>query len=824
MGWLGCGLMFPVSCLILVWVAGSGSVKVLHQPTCSSDYISTSTCEWKMDGPTNCSAELRLSYQLSNDLHSENQTCVTENRASAVCVCDMLMEDVVFSDTYKLDLWAGKQLLWSGSFMPSEHVKPRAPENLTVHSDVSHMWQLTWSNPYPSDSFLYSKLFYLVNISNEDDPTEFIIFNVTYVEPTLRFSARTLKSGVFYSARVRALAQSYNSTWSEWSQSIRWFNYYDWPWEQHLPLAVSISCILILVILLSCYFSIIRIKKQWWDQIPNPAHSPVMAIVIQESQVSLWGKPSRGQEPAKCPHWKTCLTKLLPCFLEHGIEKDDSSSKAARNGPLQGPGKSAWPPVEVSKTVLWPECPSVVKCVELFEAQVESEEEEEMEEDKGSFCPSPESSGCSFQEGREDIVARLTESLFLDLLGGENGGFCPQGLGESCLLPPSESRSAQMPRAEFPSAGSQETLFQDQEQPFNPESNPPAALMQSPDRLAFTEMPAVIADNPAYRSFSNFLSQSSGSGELDSDLLLVECLEEGDPNIPCTHQLSEPPTVLQPKPETWEQVLRQSVLQHRAAAAPALAPTSGYREFAHAVKQGSAQSTGVAGFSPSGEAGYKAFSSLLASSAISSETSGVEASRGEGGYRPFQSLSSDCPEAPAPVPLFTFGLDMELPHSPQNSVLPSSSPECLILEPVAKGEDSQKPPLSLEQATDPLRDDPGSGIVYSALTCHLCGHLKQCHGQEERGKAHVVASPCCGCCCGDRSSPPLSPLRNSNPLPDGVPPEASLISASLAPMGSSEEGKLSLFFQPAHSNAQNSSQTPKVLAMLSTGPICMSAS
>lgn len=46
--------------------------------------------------------------------------CVAENRESAVCVCDMPM-DVVFADIYQLDLWAGKQLLWSGSFMPGEH-------------------------------------------------------------------------------------------------------------------------------------------------------------------------------------------------------------------------------------------------------------------------------------------------------------------------------------------------------------------------------------------------------------------------------------------------------------------------------------------------------------------------------------------------------------------------------------------------------------------------------------------------------------------------------------------------------------------------------
>lgn len=51
-------------------------------------------------------------------------------------------------------------------------VRPRAPGNLMVDANVSRTWQLTWSNPYPSDSSLYSELSYLVNISNEDDPTE----------------------------------------------------------------------------------------------------------------------------------------------------------------------------------------------------------------------------------------------------------------------------------------------------------------------------------------------------------------------------------------------------------------------------------------------------------------------------------------------------------------------------------------------------------------------------------------------------------------------------------------------------------------------------
>ncbi|KAK2097751.1 Interleukin-4 receptor subunit alpha [Saguinus oedipus] len=734
------------------------------------------------------------------------------------------------------------------------------------------------------------------------------IYDVTYQEPTLRIAASTLKSGVSYRARVRAWAQSYNSTWSEWSPSTKWHNAYKEPFEKHLLLGVSVSCVVILAICLLCYVSIIKIKKEWWDQIPNPARSPLVAIVIQDPQVgegvdgdvwdcvheevSQWEKRPRGQEPAKCPyvselrwqpactgkvtelerqapssmsafsslvivpmtlgfmrrqeegwfwkpallakppefywhvrHWKTCLTKLLPCFLEHSMKRDEDPLKAAKDRPFQGSGKSAWCPVEISKTVLWPESISVVRCVELFEAPVECEEEE-VEEDKGSFCALPESSRDGFQEGREAIVARLTESLFLDLLGGENGDFCRQDMGESCLLPPSGSTSAHMPWDEFPSAGPKEVPPRGEEQPLHLERSLPGSPTRSPDNPTCTETPLVIADNPAYRSFDNSLSQSPCPGELGPDPLLARHLEEVDPEMPCTLQPSEPTSVSPPEPETWEQILRRNVLQHGAAAAPTSAPTSGYREFAHAVEQGGILAGAVGGLSPPGEPAYKAFSSLLASNAVSPGTYGFGASSGEEGYKPFQDLIPGCPKdpAPVPVPLFTFGLDREPPCSPQSSHLPSNSPEQLGLEPGVKGEDTWKPPLLPEQATEPLGDSLGSGIVYSALTCHLCGHLKQCHGQEDGGQAPVVASPCCGCCCGDRSSPPTTPLRAPDPSPGEVPLEASLCPASPAPSGISEKSKSPLSFHPAPGSAQSSIQIPRIMNFVSGEPTCMRVS
>ncbi|XP_063082774.1 interleukin-4 receptor subunit alpha isoform X1 [Cavia porcellus] len=824
MGRLHSDLLFPVTGLILAWAAGCGSLKVLQKPTCSSDFLSLSTCEWRLDRLLNCSAALRLSYQLlfNPDPEEESHTCVPENSADAVCVCHMDMQNLVTTDMYQLDLWAGTQLLWSHNFTPSQHVKLRAPVNLTVSTNVSTGWLLSWSSLYPPWNYLHSRLTHQVKVSSESKPEHVKIYNLTYKETTFHLEARDLMSGVSYVARVRALAQLDGSIWSEWSPGTKWNNYYEQPLEQRLKLGVIISCFLIALICLSCYCSITKIKKEWWDQIPNPACSPVVAIVIQDPQVrqpggprkvSPWEKRPQGQEPRKCPHWKTCLTKLLPCLLEHSVKKDEDLPKAARNRPFHSPGKSVWCPVEVSRTVLLPETISVVRCVELFEAPAEvkkeEEEEEEEEEDRGhkeDFCTSLEGSEGGFPDGRERIAAQLAESMILGLLGAEEGDICQPNPGGPCLPLPPGCTSAQTPWALLPSPGALGAACWDKEQPLHTGPSPQASAAQG---LACTEVPPVFEDSPTYRSFSHFQSQAQSSGELAPDPPQTECLKEGDPTSPGTPKPSEP--------QTWEQILRQSVLQHGANLAPAVTSCSGYREFVQAVRQGGPQdSTGAPG--PSGEAGHKASSSLLTDSTAWAGMAGPGGGSGDGGYKPFHNLTASCTgdPAPVPVPFFTFGLDVEPPLGPQSPLLPGSSPEGLSLEPKVREEYKQKPLLPPQEAADPLRDDLASGIVYSALTCHLCGHLKQCHGQEEAGQAHTVASPCCGCCCGDLSSPPGPPLGPLEPTPAEPLLEANLGPDSLAPMGISEE-KTFLSFHLAPSNAQSSSQAPKVVGLVPRG-------
>ncbi|XP_075828259.1 interleukin-4 receptor subunit alpha isoform X1 [Microtus pennsylvanicus] len=807
MGWLWTEFLSSVGCLILLWVSGSGSVTVLGEPTCFSDYIQNSTCEWYLDGPVDCRAQLHLSYWLDFEI-SENKTCTPENIASSVCMCRITIEEPVLTDTYLLVLRAEEQVLWLGSFTPSNNVKPKAPDKLTVHNNGSDAWLLTWSNPYPKNSFLYNQLMYMVNISRVDHPEEFVVHNVTYQEPMLLLPTKTLESGVQYRARVRVLANSFSGTWSEWSPSVTIDNHFQLPLEQRLPLGVGISCFCILLFCLVCYISIIKIKKVWWDQIPTPARSPLVAIIIQDSQVSLWEKQTRSRESTKCPRWKTCLTKLLPCLLEHGMKREGESPKAAKTRPLQSPEKAAWHPVEVSRTVLWPENVrvSVVRCMELFEAPVESEEEEE-ETVKGDLNMLPESSAGGFQEGQADIMARLTENLFSDLLETEDGGIGQSSQVGSCSLLPSESGQASVAWACVP-MGSKEATNQATEQPshLGPASGSPTP---SAPNLACTEVPLVITDNPAYRSFSDFCGSSPHPGELASEQQQAGHLEEGDPPSPA----EECPSVEQE--DSWEQILHLSVLRH-GAAGPAPAPTSGYREFVQAVKQSATQDPRVPCFGPSGDAGYKAFSSLLSSNAGCTDTAGPETDSERGGYKPFQAGSgtdsgpggykpfqNPVPnQSPRSMPLFTFGLDMELPSSPLNSVPPSSTTECLELG--LKGGDKLKAPPPTDQVPSPFGDDLSLGIVYSSLTCHLCGHLKQHHSQDEGGQIHVVASPCCGCCCGDRSPSPGSLSEALESCPGEMLPKASPTSTPRTPSDLSVEGKTL-----GHAI---SSQTPKVSA------------
>lgn len=74
-----------------------------------------------------------------------------------MCVCSMPIDDAVEADVYQLDLWAGQQLLWSGSFQPSKHGEwgrvgqgcggaVPGPQLSSGAGEAGSSWGSEWSN------------------------------------------------------------------------------------------------------------------------------------------------------------------------------------------------------------------------------------------------------------------------------------------------------------------------------------------------------------------------------------------------------------------------------------------------------------------------------------------------------------------------------------------------------------------------------------------------------------------------------------------------------------------------------------------------------
>ncbi|XP_072454127.1 interleukin-4 receptor subunit alpha [Notamacropus eugenii] len=801
---------FALWCLFLLWSGWPTRADLkVSNVTCYSDYDTLISCEWKMNRPTSCSSELWMYYGRNND-NSSFQKCSPKNKengeatSSLECVCQARVDGFAVVDDYHLKIQSNTQILWEEhKFLPSENVKPRTPGNVALSSGIAkYNFILTWNSTYPSDHLLSEDLQYIVEIQNKENTTPPIQKQTEGIS-NLTIFASQLENKSFYTARVKSKVSGmvgYKGPWSDWSHTIEWYNEYEKPLLSGLELGVPIFCVLILFVNLLCYFSVIKIKKVWWDQIPNPAHSHLTAIIIQNQQISAWKKLPKAKEKKKFPHWKTCLSKLFPCLLSH------NSAEKEEDTHLPLPSKQERWPMEASRCVLVPEKISVVQSIELYEAEVESEEGDAEEV---SFSPSPENSTSSFIKNKEVLANKFVQMLFLDLIGEETFMPCsskPSGkykdLADATESPPKESKDPRHCWNSPTKLGSpifqngclngphiserSETLCQspsiDTASPRQPPEShqeqqqfPSASQTQSTGsaldlaNAAISEAPQVD-DNPAYRSFSSLLAQSLPRTEEESGLpmgssdcsweQMTPCHEDPDlqDGVSCSEDSkmssspdSEPSSLFQSEGESWEEILRQRVLKQEGdVTCPTILATSGYRCFDNAVKQGNDQNYKAASFNVSQESGYRSFASLLNDSKkeTSAETSGDESEFGKekGGYKSLENLifpSQEAEEATS-LPLFTFGLDLgeALPQKYQHSPMPSSflktySPQETSEEKIGKHSlpldwnGTKKHEDTPEESSVSSKLDFSSGIIYSTLTCHLCGHLKRCPSPDK---------------------------------------------------------------------------------------------
>ncbi|XP_026715194.1 interleukin-4 receptor subunit alpha [Athene cunicularia] len=386
---------------------------------CFSDYDKELVCHWKVPAQINCSREFLLSYRT---YFSPKNVCVPENgKDSLSCTCTICPDYFVSALTYLVTLTFNGTDTWNYSVTPALVVKPRAPKNLTVKKAENGNFNLSWEEAYSPPSMLSGQpVIYEVKYWSKQHATEVSVKAINYQAKNFEIAASSLRRGYDYVASVRCNYTDYPAYWSEWSEEVEFHYDYQVTAEDILQMAVPVSCILIMAVSVMCYFCFTKVKKEWWDQIPNPAKSHLVVKNVKFSVLCYIDeikfpfhdlKQSHMENQISC---KNCLAQSLSNQNFKGKGNIGNAEKSCSCHSKSG----EWLP-KGSSADLTPETILVEESVEICECltDVEAESQEETSDQLTTFEPC-ESSVSAFREHTEhnDALARM----FIDLLADEN--------------------------------------------------------------------------------------------------------------------------------------------------------------------------------------------------------------------------------------------------------------------------------------------------------------------------------------------------------------------------------------------------------------------
>ncbi|KAM9125721.1 interleukin-4 receptor subunit alpha isoform 1-T2 [Pangshura tecta] len=408
-------------------IMATGSIQMFD---CFTDYARELTCHWRVAPQTNCSEEFRLYYR-KEYFSTVYNACIPENRKGSSmnsisnCICIILCEYFTTGLTYHLALQANGTVLWNGTVIPAHVVKPRPPKNLTIEkSENDNFYVLKWIESYSTGDMLYGEeVNYEVKYWNKQNPEEKFVKQLPYKTTHFEILATQLKQGYDYLASVRRnYTGIYSTKWSDWSNAVEFHSDYGVTLEDSLQKIVLISCLLIPAVILICYFSFAIVKREWWDQIPNPAKSHLVVKNVKAAQISVWRKmlstdeikaPFHDVKQTHMEHQlscKKCLAKYTQGQTLKG--KDNVKSGEKPDSCLNKCGE--WFP-EQYEAVLIPEITLVEDSLEVCEYSTNTETES-YEDNLGQIilCSPGESSANSFIEHTQHNDALA--DMFIKLL------------------------------------------------------------------------------------------------------------------------------------------------------------------------------------------------------------------------------------------------------------------------------------------------------------------------------------------------------------------------------------------------------------------------
>ncbi|XP_059682272.1 interleukin-4 receptor subunit alpha isoform X2 [Gavia stellata] len=243
---------------------------------------------------------------------------------------------------------------------------------------------------------------------------------INYKAKSFEITASSLRRGYDYVASVRCNYTDYPAYWSEWSEEVEFHCDYQVTAEDILQMAVPISCILIMAVSVICYFGFTKVKKEWWDQIPNPAKSHLVVKNVKFSVLCYIDEIKFPFHDLKQSHMEnqiSCKNCLAQSLSSQNFKGKDNIRNVEKSCSCHSTSAEWFP--KGSSAVLTPETILVEESIEICECltDIEAESQEEAS-DQIPISEPCESSVIAFREHTEHNDALA--SMFIELLADEN--------------------------------------------------------------------------------------------------------------------------------------------------------------------------------------------------------------------------------------------------------------------------------------------------------------------------------------------------------------------------------------------------------------------
>ncbi|KAJ7397544.1 interleukin-4 receptor subunit alpha isoform X1 [Pitangus sulphuratus] len=386
----------------------------IQEFACFTDFDKELVCHWKVPAQTNCSKEFLLSY--SKEISVSN-VCVPENGKDRLrCTCTIRSDYFVSGLTYVLALQFNGTDIWNYNVTPALVVKPRAPKNLAIEKAENGNFNLSWEESYSSQSTLFGQpVIYELKYWRKQHPMEVSVKAINYQAKSFEITASSLRRGYDYVASLRCNYTDYPAYWSEWSEEVEFHYDYQVTAEDILQMAVPISCILIMAGSVICYFCFTKVKKEWWDEIPNPAKSHLVVKNVKFSVFCYFDEIKFPFHDLKQTHMEkqiSCKNCLAQSLSSQNFKGKDNIRNVEKSCSCHSKCGESLP--KGSNAVLTPDTTPFEDIIEICECLTDSEtgSQEETGDQITMFEPC-ESSISAFREHNE-ALANMFDALLAD--------------------------------------------------------------------------------------------------------------------------------------------------------------------------------------------------------------------------------------------------------------------------------------------------------------------------------------------------------------------------------------------------------------------------